>query len=373
MAASFFTVGRVLRLTSGRAFFPPATALLVGVLLASSIVFGGNGVRPTDVIMAMRQHPSARLALWGAWLVLVVPVAARLVDRSPLRALPIRTWQAVAWLVPCALFAQLPWMLLFGFGEGFVRGLASGLLAVTVGFGLASGAYGLVLAALFAIAAPVPSWAAAPLGLLLAALAARHAWTAGPREEAPPLRVLCRAPAVVALATSAWLDLARGRRAVLARAVALGVGVAVVLRLLGAHQPTDAVLARALAWSALPSTVAGAWIAAPIAQHLRGFEPLLRTQGRSARLLEGSAALAVGAPALAVGSLSGPWVGVWSASLTMLVLARAYGRTTRAPSRQVVIATLLGASALVLVLVVGTWALPVVIVAAFAALLRGFR
>ena len=373
VAASFLTVGRALRLTSGRVFFPPATALLVGVLLASAIVFGGNGVRPADVVVAMREHPGARLAFWGAWLALVVPIVARLVDRSPLRALPVPTWHAVGWLVPFALFAQIPWMLLFGLGEGLAGGLASGLLAVTVGFALASGAHGLLLAALATIALSVPVAVAAPLALVMAILASRRAWIAGPREEGPPLRMLRRAPAVIALATSALLELARGHRAVLARAVALGVGSAAVLNLLAVHQPTDAPLARALAWSALPSAIAGAWIAAPIAQHVRSFEPLLRTLGRSPKLLVGSAALAVGVPALVLGSLSGPWIGAWSASLALLVRARGYGRTTREPSRQVVVATMVGAGALVLVLVVGTWALPIVLVAALAALVRGFR
>jgi len=373
VAAPFLTVGRALGLTAGRVFFPPATALLVGVLLASAIVFGGNGVRPADVVDAMRDHPGARLALWGAWLALAVPIGARLVDRSPLRTLPVRTWHAVAWLVPSALFVQLPWMVLFGFGEGVVRGLASGLLAVTVGFAMASGAYGFLFAALATIAAPVPAYAAAPLGVILSVLAARHAWTSGPLEERGTLRVLRRAPAVVALAVSALLDLARGHRAVFARALALGIGSAAVLRLLAEHQPTDAPLARALAWSALPATIAGAWIAGPVAQHVRRFEPLLQTLGRTPRLLEASAALAVGAPSLAVGSLSGPWVGAWSASLSLLVLARAYGRTTRDASRQVVVAALLGAGALLLANVAGTWALPIVSVAALAALVRGFR
>lgn len=373
MVASFLAVGRALHLTFGRVFLLPATALLVGVLLASAIVFGGNGVRPVDVVDAMREHPGARLALWGAWLALAVPIGAQLVARSPLRALPIRTWHAVAWLVPCALFVQLPWMVLFGFGEGVVRGLASGLLAVSVGFGLASGAHGLVLVALVTIAAPMPAYVAAPLALVLSALAARDAWIAGPREEGPPLRLLGRSPAVVALAFSSVLDLARGHRAVLARAVALGLGSAAVLRLLAEHQPTDAPIARALAWSALPSTITGAWIAGPVAQHLRRFEPMLQTLGRSPRLLEASAALAVGAPALAMGSLSGPWVGAWSASLSLLVLARAYGRTTRDASRQVVVAALLGAGALLLANAAGAWALPIVAVATLAALVRGFR
>ncbi len=137
--ASFLPLGRALALTTARAFFPAASALLVGTILFAAVPFGGDGVHCADVVAAMDRWPFARVTLWALWLSLSTPVSTRLVSASWIRAQPVRTAHAVAWLVSIGLVAQIPWMLLFAVGEGPLRALANGFLALGFGFAAATG------------------------------------------------------------------------------------------------------------------------------------------------------------------------------------------------------------------------------------------
>jgi hypothetical protein len=378
VSGSFLSLGRALALTTARAFLPSATALLAGVVLFAAIPFGGDGVRPVHVVSAMARWPFFRAGTWALWVALSAPVSARLVDASWVRSMPVRTWHAVLWLVGLGLLAQGPWVLLFAAGEGIARGAANGLVAEAIGFALATGAIAPATVAVILALVPLPSLVVFPLAVALAASSARRAWIAGPREPPAPWRILRPSPAIVAVSVAALVDLVRGERLRLARAVALALVAGAALRLLERNDPLDDVhaLLRAEAVLAIPAAVAAAWLTCPIVVATGGLRPLVATMGRSVRVLPAGAALAVAALFFAFGACAGLAVGAsavaplaaWTTSLALLVLGRA--RRTTDPTYVVVVGTLLGAAALVLVLVAGRGALPIAAAAAVVSTAR---
>ena len=375
VAGVFLTVGRVVRWTSARAFLPAASALIAGVLLFAAVSFGGNGVRPSDVTHAATRSLPLRASLWGLWLALSAPVCARLVDLPWIRTLPVRMVHALTWLVGLAFVAQIPWVLLFGAGDGPARGLAVGFTAVALGFALGTGSLvGTALGAALALA-PLPSWALLPLAAALATLEARRVWIAGPREARAPARILRRVPAVLAVALATLLDLTRGERLRVARVVVLALALAWLLPL---HAPEETKWRafRVLAWVSLPAAVASSWLAVPLLAAARRLEGFVAVLGLPPAILFRGPALVVAFVFLAFGAVVGTGlglagdfaVGAWSSAIAVLVL----GFVLRVePAKAAVRATLLGAGALGAFLLLGLAAVPIALVLAAFTALRG--
>jgi hypothetical protein len=129
----FLGLARLQLALSARAAWPIAAPLGLGIVVVASILFGGNGMRAADAVRQMRDAEALHLGLFAAWLALSLPAArAAFTPRGSryLRWLPAPRW--LFWLTGGAalLAIELPWMVLFGRGEGIVAGLAAGLLAV---------------------------------------------------------------------------------------------------------------------------------------------------------------------------------------------------------------------------------------------------
>ncbi|HEY2515849.1 MAG TPA: hypothetical protein VGI39_33495 [Polyangiaceae bacterium] len=350
-------MGRVVRWTTARAFLPAASALVAGVLLFAAVSFGGNGVQPSDVTHAAARSLAVRASLWTVWLALSAPVCARLVALSWVRTLPLRMVHALGWTIGLALVAQLPWVLLFGAGDGPARGLAAGLAAVALGFALATGSFAGLLLGAAVVLAPLPAWAALVGAGALAVLEARRAWISGPREARAPWRVLRRAPPLLALASATFLELVRGERLRVLRVVAVAVGLALLLPL---HAPEDARqrLFRVLAWVSLPAAVAASWIAVPLLAAAGRLEVLVVVLGRPRASLFRAPALVVAAlffsfgaaTGVALGALGALVAGAWAAAIAVVVLGFVPGAE---PAKAAVRATMLGVGALGALLLVG--------------------
>jgi len=113
--------------------FRRASAVWLGAGLASSLLFGGNGI-PPRVITGLALHvPIVAITLGITWMLLYVPTARILVRQdaaSYLRSLPgPRAWPFVAALL-AIIALQLPWLALWIAGEG-VSGIAV-VVAVTL-------------------------------------------------------------------------------------------------------------------------------------------------------------------------------------------------------------------------------------------------
>ena len=366
---SFLSLGRALSLTTARAFVPAASALLAGTFLFAAIPFGGNGIHPADVVGMMARWPAARATLWAIWLALSSPVCARLVAASWVRTLPVppERGHAVIWAVALGMIAQLPWMVLFGLGDGPLRGMANGLLALALGLAAVTGAA--LYATLAASAALVPSNALAAfvVAAALAALTARRAWVAGPREAGAPLRVVRRAPAPVAVALAASVSLLRGHRVVAVRAACLCAGFALLAGLLHENQPADArsELARALGVLAIPSSIVAAWLGIPLAATVGEIDRIVVPMGLSVRVIHAGGALALTGALFVFGAAAAvrlpgplqaiPGLGLWSAALGLIVFGRIAGAE---PARVLVRATVIGASGTAVALLGGLIAIP---------------
>ena len=101
-----------------------AQAVWVGAGITAAVIFGGTGMRPGDLTGLALHVPGVAAVLAAIWLLVFVPTARVVVHADQaayLRSLPHGpTWPIAA----AAIVAlQLPWILLWVFGEGG-RGLA---------------------------------------------------------------------------------------------------------------------------------------------------------------------------------------------------------------------------------------------------------
>lgn len=313
--------------TALRASAPAFTAILFG----GAVVFSKQGMHPRDLTSLARGSAPAACALWGAWLLLVVPIV-RAVVRAPgaglLRSLPFARGALLVPLALGALIPQLPWALLWGRGEGAVVGALTAGLAVTCSLQIVAGVttrrdvFALLVATVGALAAPrVPLVAGVALVSLPHALSVawdRAGEEAHTRARAPAhLRV--RRP-LVALVRVYALALVRTERTLLLRSLALssfgGLIVGVVARNRGAVDT----LSRArilLAVGAVPIALVAAALALAVRRSERPITWLIATTATRdadrtlAALVSAWSAGLVGALALGVGAsvvLRAPWL-----------------------------------------------------------------
>ena len=219
---------RALAATSGDAAVRRALPTYAGLLIASGLLFGGNGLEPVTVITGAAASPLARALLWLGWLLITYP-ALDAIWRTPssffLRSLPVPHAAHLAVLLAFSLLAEAPWALLWLLGGGPIAGLAAlgGALALhAVLLARPTNLFAIPLT-LLALTAPIFT----PLSLLslgswpIALLALRRAWRLAPARGAQHPRSLIRGPAPVALALAHLAGLTRGHSPVLLRAALL--------------------------------------------------------------------------------------------------------------------------------------------------------
>lgn len=230
---------RAIAVTGGRAAAQRAAPLLLGITVASAVIFGGNGMNAADLTGLMDRAPGVRGSLWALWLLAQTPAARALLnERSALlfRALPVPRWQHYAVNAGLLALLELPLTVLYGRGAGPGAALVATLLAMAGHALLCDDGRrprtwllgGLLGLGLLAPAAP---WRTA--GLLLAAgatlgLVLPAAWRRAAARPFPRERRVVFGPASLALLLAQVALLGRTQRPLLLRAtvfylLALGI------------------------------------------------------------------------------------------------------------------------------------------------------
>ncbi len=321
---------RAVGATSGRAVAPRALALVSAVATGAAIVFAPNGLRARDLVAIMHTSPAARLALWTAWTVLATPSVAAAFDAPGTRSLrSLRLGRAhVVILTVLVVAIQAPWGALFARAEGAAAGAHASLLAAALctsacvlrrpapGAVVFAGAATLAMVDASAWLTLVPALGAAYVGT---ATAWRHAL-----ERRPSLRIVRRAPAAIALASTYLVRVVRVARARLhaSATIMLAAGGALVLTL--RNDPDARPLQRTLVVLALPLTIVCGLLAKPVVETEARLKPLLRsTRTRPVTLLV-AATLALAAPSSAFAATAGV-VAAHAAHVTSTLPVAAFG------------------------------------------------
>lgn len=337
----FVVLARALGASALRSVTGRSLALYLGIGAVAGWLFAPpNGMRAVDVTAAAALTWQLRLGLWGAWLVAATPVAHALLELSPtfsLRALPLPRWYF--WLIHggLLLIAELPWLLLWGRGAGWLTGIAA-TLAAAAGHALIVARLRrpreIVAAALLgtAIVWPWPTLLLLPVALGAGMVGVATAWGRAPERGAwfgwrHVDQVGGPAPLALLLAYLAMVR--RGSAAVLIRglmAMLLGAGMAILVvrnneALAKTHMTTVAALS--LGMGAALLSVGATSVASPIALAERRDRWLLDTTGTSGdvRVLGAAGATAVwtGLLGVAHGLLVGKGIGVSPGHVARLV------------------------------------------------------
>jgi hypothetical protein len=125
----------------GGAAMRRATPAWIATTLFAGVMFGGNGMQPSELTGLMRASAAVLAAVAGTWQVLIAPVGVVLLDdRSTayLRSLPAgRRWR---WgtVAAFALVAQLPWAGLWAAGQGLAAAAIASSSAAVAMLGVAA-------------------------------------------------------------------------------------------------------------------------------------------------------------------------------------------------------------------------------------------
>src|SRR4051794_34993742 len=85
----------ILARTSGAEALAAGLTAYLGLLIVSTVIFGGNGMHPGELTGLARASAGFRLSLLAAWLLISTPAArAILTTRSTfyLRSMPVPAW-----------------------------------------------------------------------------------------------------------------------------------------------------------------------------------------------------------------------------------------------------------------------------------------
>jgi hypothetical protein len=330
--------------TAVRASAPAFTAILFG----GAVVFSKQGMHPRDLTSLARNSVLAAGALWGAWLLIAVPIV-RAVVRAPgaglLRSLPISRAALLAALAVGALIPQLPWALLWTRAEGLAVGVLAMSLGLACSLQIVAGvksprdALALLIGLVGAFAAPrVPLVAGVALVSLPHALSV--AWDRAGEEAhtraRAPTRLRVRRPFVALWRVYTW-TLVRTERPLLLRSLALASLGGLIVGVVARNRDAVDTLSRArilLAVGAVPFALVAAALALAVRRPERTITWLLATTATRdvdrtlAALVSAGApglvgALALGAAAsavlrassgvaLALTSLSVVWAAMWA-------------------------------------------------------------
>ncbi|WP_437282616.1 hypothetical protein WME90_19160 [Sorangium sp. So ce375] len=326
MLRRFALVLRVLVSTAGKDAFARAMPLYMGMGLVAAVVFGGNGMHPSQLTGLAAESPPFRVGLWGAWLLVGTP-AARALLRAPatffLRALPVPRRALLAAHALLLAVAELPWVALWALGAGALAGCAACIASLAARCMLLArprGARELAALALLAgaVALGAPAWillacAAPALAVGLRAAVARAPEIPAGRERSMiPSSAPVLGGALVALSLAYLAALVRGYRAVLVRCLALGAigALAAAVWSRNSGQLGGGPLAAASLVALTPVALcAGAGLSGPVLREERRLAWLLDACGAAAGLRAGAAAAAVAAPLVALALAHGAAVG----------------------------------------------------------------
>ncbi|WP_437737917.1 hypothetical protein [Sorangium sp. So ce1335] len=345
MLRRFALVLRTLISTAGKDAVARAMPLYMALGLVVAVVFGGNGMHPSQLTGLAGASLPFRMALWAVWLLVAMP-AARALLRAPatffLRALPVPRAQLLAAHALLLAVAELPWVALWAIGVGAIDGWAAGALAGCAAGASAVAAHGMLLArprgarelAALALLAGAIVLGAPSLPLLACAAPAlavglRAAVVRAPEIPAggEPSLIPSGAPvlggALASLALAYLAAVVRGHRAVLVRGLALAaLGAFVGSAWARSSGPlADEPLAAASLVALAPfSLFVGAGLAGPVLREERRIAWLLDACGAAAPLRAGAAAAAVAAPAVALALAHGAVVGATSRAAPVAAL-----------------------------------------------------
>ncbi|WP_437641126.1 hypothetical protein [Sorangium sp. So ce854] len=336
MLRRFALVLRTLISTAGKDAVARAMPLTMGLGVVAAVVFGGNGMHPSQLTGLAGASLPFRIAMWAVWLLVAMP-AARALLRAPatffLRALPVPRAELLSAHALLLAVAELPWVALWAIGVGAVDGIPAGALAGCAAGASAIAAHGMVLArprgarelAALALLAGAILLGAPAVPLLACAAPAlvvglRAAFVRAPEIPAgrEPSLLPSVAPvvggALASLALAYVAALVRGHRAVLVRGMALAaLGAFVGSAWARTHELAGEPLAAASLVALAPFALfVGAGLAGPVLREERRIAWLLDASGAAAPLRAGAAAAAVAAPVVALALAHGAAVGAMS-------------------------------------------------------------
>lgn len=140
-------LARVYASLSARAAIPLGTPIFFGIFVVACIVFGPQGMDAADLVFMLRTSPLWMILLWFGWIVLLFPVARlALVPPSSLYLRWLPAPRAILYVSAafCTFVVELPWIVLFGRGEGIVSGFSAGFGAVALHAAWATRPFGFV-------------------------------------------------------------------------------------------------------------------------------------------------------------------------------------------------------------------------------------
>lgn len=376
-----------------------AIAFYGGLLLVSVILFGGpNAMRASDVTGLFRASAAARLIGWAAWLLATVPLSRALLVMPPtfaVRSLPVARLGQLGVHGSHLAVAQLPWLVLWGRGEGMGSGLAMLVTAVAAEALLVARSRrpeallaALALATLVALG--VSGLAALPVAAAAAGVGLAEAWRRAPELASTSGARRLRGPGWLVLAQALGLALWRLDRALLARALvmtAAGAALACAAILNNQVRAPASIARVALAVGAAPLSVAGMAAAGAVVARAPRERWLLDALGVRAPVRAAGQLFAVGAVALLLGAAAGLVVAsaaglaplasarlvvllaAWALALAAAALAVARWAAVRAARARSVVPAMAGvvASAALAGALAGEAAVPVAVVAAVVA------
>lgn len=285
---------RALSATAGRAAVQRALPLYLGVLIAASVLFEGNGVRPADVVARALESRGERLLLYAAWTIVSLPALRALLTTPSsffLRTLPVARWQWLAVQAAGVLVAEAPWAYLWlrggGLGIGAAAIAAAAAVAALVLTGVQRPAERIAAVSLAGALYVGCDWRLLlGLSLPVAGLAVQRVWLRAPEVRFVRARSWVGGPPVLGLASSYGLVLWREARAQWLRAAGF-VLLACVLSYYAARntRPASAAELLGLSLSLLcPALILGsAGLAGPLLRVEAQLGWLLAVSGTSPR------------------------------------------------------------------------------------------
>lgn len=375
---------RALSVTAGRAALRRSLPLYLALVIASIMIFEGNGLEPAALLAMMRESTLLRVVMWSAWLLVTTPAAvAALASPSSfgLRSLPIPRWQSYLVQGAFMLVIELPWLALWTRGGGVGPGVGAMATALC--------AHGLIVARLrrwpermlavvvaVVVVAPAPAWATVSM-LPVGVFALRLAWLRAPeRGRAPDLPVVA-GPPTVALALAHAATFVRGHGAVVIRAVlftALASLLASLALLNGEDLDASRRVTLATGFIAPAAIIAGASLSGPLRSSEDRARWLLASLGVPHRLERDAGLLALAGTTTALGLTHGLVVALatgasWGAAAWVVVsaglvaavlsgLSSHLARIQQRPVRMVASQILLTAIAIGSTWLLGSWTAP---------------
>jgi hypothetical protein len=344
-------VVRAVLVTAGRPVLRRASAMAAGIGIAATIVFGGSGLPPADLVHLLHGSLPARAALWTGWTMVAGAVMAPAFDAPgtrTLRAMRLPRTLLLASLLALTGAVQAPWAILFLLGDGPLRAAAVTALAIALPCSLMVAARRprsapLSLAAMALVAWDGPASLTLPPAVVLAALVLHVAWLRGQERGGSLWRVTRPLPAVLALALAHLLRLTRVERARLSFAALGAAAGCTLLSFSLRNDPTERPVHRAVLFMALPLTLAAATLAPPALDSEHQLLPWLRSLRVRAVAVVAAFALALATPSSALaagaGAVAGAAGGVSAAHLGLalacfsLVIASAVAAWARLHDR----------------------------------------